>query len=267
MTPENLYIALAQADLAWKDKETNFLKFEKWFYDTKEPLDLVVLPEMFNTGFVTEPIDVAEPMTGKTVQWMKTQAVQNKFSIIGSVIIEENGNYYNRLIHIDRNGEMQYYDKRHLFTYGGEHHQFKAGDKKLIININSWKIQPLVCYDLRFPVWAKNVYENGENAYDVLVYIANWPSARAYAFRQLLIARAIENQSYVIGVNRVGVDGKGLYYQGNTTAIDFKGNHIAELNPDEEVFEIVHLIYNDLQKYRAEFPVGMDWDQFEIKLQ
>ncbi len=265
MTPENLYIALAQADLAWKDKKTNFLKFEKWFNNTKEHIDLVILPEMFSTGFVTEPVDVAETMEGETLKWMINQAIQNKFSIIGSVIIEENGNYFNRLIWVNRHGEIQHYDKRHLFTYGGEHHQFKSGNKKLIVNINGWNIQPLVCYDLRFPIWAKNEYKNGTNSYDLLIYIANWPSARAYAFRQLLIARAIENQSYVIGVNRVGVDGKGLYYQGNTTAIDFKGNHIIELNPDEELFEIVHLNYNDIQKFRTEFPVGMDWDQFQIE--
>lgn len=265
MSIYSLNIALAQADLVWKDKKSNFLKFEKWMENVNEPLDLVVLPEMFATGFVTEPQEIAEKMDGETVTWMKTQAVKGKFALMGSFVVEENGRYFNRLIWVNRQGEVSYYDKRHLFTFGGEHKKFTAGNQPLVIDLNGWKIKPLVCYDLRFPVWAKNTYQEGLYEYDILIYIANWPSVRAHAFRQLLIARAIENQAYVIGVNRVGVDGKGLYYQGNSTLIDFNGNHITELTPDEELFEVVHLSYDNLQKARENFPVGADWDIFKIK--
>lgn len=260
----NLNIAIAQADLAWKDKPTNFLKFERWFDTNREPLDLVVLPEMFATGFVTEPQDVAETMDGTTVKWMVNQAKNYKFTLIGSVIITENGKYYNRLLVVDRNGEIQTYDKKHLFTYGGEDKQFSAGNKKLIIDLYGWKICPLVCYDLRFPVWAKNNFKDQLHDYDVLIYIANWPSVRAFAFRQLLIARAIENQCYTIGVNRVGVDGKGLYYQGNSTVLDYNGNHLLEIDPDKEAFEVISISYESLSKERQRFPVAQDWDNFEI---
>jgi predicted amidohydrolase len=260
----HLNIALAQADLAWKDKTTNFSKFENWLENNLEQTDLVILPEMFATGFITEPEEVAEKMDGETVTWLKTQAQRYKCVIMGSAIIEENGKYYNRLIWADRNGEISTYDKRHLFTFGGEHKKFTGGTKKLVMEINGWKICPMVCYDLRFPVWAKNTYKNGTHEYDVLIYIANWPSARAHAFRQLLIARAIENQCFVVGVNRVGVDGKGLYYQGNSTVIDFQGNHLLEIKPDAEALEYTSLDYTGLQKARESFPVGADWDQFEI---
>lgn len=262
---ENLNIAIAQADLFWKDKYSNLDKFEKWFEANREPVDLIVLPEMFTTGFVTEPETVAETMDGASVKWMQKQAIQYKCAIMGSVIINDNEQYFNRLIYSDRNGVLSYYDKRHLFTYGGEHEKFSRGEKKLIVDLYGWKICPLVCYDLRFPVWAKNEYQNGNHTYDVLIYIANWPSVRSYAFRQLLIGRAIENQAYVIGVNRVGVDGKGLYYQGNSMALGFDGKVLEEIDPDKEAFQIVTLNYEDLKQARTNFPVGADWDLFEIK--
>lgn len=260
----NLTIAIAQVDLAWKDKKSNFLKFENWFETNKEPVDLVVLPEMFSTGFVTDPVDVAETMEEEAVQWLKTQASRYQFTLIGSVIIAENDTFYNRLLYVDRNAEVKYYDKKHLFTYGGENINFSAGSKNITLELYGWKIRPLVCYDLRFPVWARNSFENQQHTYDILIYIANWPSVRAHAFRQLLIARAIENQAYVVGVNRVGVDGKGLYYQGNSTIIDCNGNHIVEIEPDVEAFKIINISYDTLQKERLRFPVGQDWDTFQI---
>ena len=260
----NLNIAIVQADLAWKDKKSNFLKFESWIEKNKQPIDLIVLPEMFATGFITNPIEVAETMNGETVQWMKKQATTYKVSILGSVIISENDNYYNRLLIVDRNAEIQHYDKRHLFTFGGEHQHFSSGNDSITFELYGWKIRPLICYDLRFPVWSKNTFINNTYAYDVLIFIANWPSVRAHAFRQLLVARAIENQSYVLGVNRVGVDGKGLYYQGNSTAIDFNGNHIKEIDPDAEAFEVITLSYDALQNERQRFPVAQDWDKFSV---
>jgi omega-amidase len=264
MKPETLRIALAQTDIIWKDKQSNFFKIENWLYDQKEALDLMILPEMFATGFVTDAHEIAENMEGETVKWMKKMAIEHKLALMGSVVIEEAGKYYNRLVWINRLGEISYYDKRHLFTYGGEHHHFSAGNQKLVVDLYGWKICPLVCYDLRFPVWSKNTVEEGNYAYDLLIYIANWPSVRAHAFRQLLIARAIENQSFVVGVNRVGVDGKGLYYQGNSTVLDFNGNHITEIAPDLETFEIVTISNSSLQKARESFPVGNDWDRFQI---
>lgn len=261
---ENLNIAMAQADLFWKDKSSNYLKFEKWFETNREPVDLIILPEMFNTGFVTDPETVAENMNGETVNWIKKQAIQNKCAIMGSLIIEENNLYFNRLIWSDRNGNISYYNKRHLFTYGGEHEKFSRGEEKLIVELYGWKICPLVCYDLRFPVWAKNEYNNGNYTYDVLIYIANWPSLRSFAFRHLLIGRAIENQAYVVGVNRVGIDGKGLYYQGNSMALGFDGKVLEEIDPDKEAFQIVTLNYENLKQTRTNFPVGADWDKFKI---
>ena len=262
----NLNIAFAQLDLVWKDPKANYYKIEEWLEKSTEQTDLVVLPEMFTTGFVTEPQEVAETMDGETLKWMSDQARRFNCAITGSLIIEENGNYYNRLIWMDRHGEYQTYDKRHLFTYGGEHKKFNAGKERLIVELNGWRICPMICYDLRFPVWSKNTYDNGKYDYDLLIYIANWPSERAHAFRQLLIARAIENQTYLIGVNRVGVDGKSLYYQGNTTAIDFKGNHILEVDPDAEKLAHVSLSYKSLEDFRKAFPAGMDWDTFEINI-
>lgn len=260
-----LNIAIVQADLAWKDKKTNLYNFDNWFKKNTKQTDLIVLPEMFATGFVTEPQDIAENMQGEIITWMVKQALQYNCAITGSVVIEENAKYFNRLIWVNRHGEISTYDKRHLFSYGGEHENFSSGDKKLIVELNGWKICPLVCYDLRFPVWAKNNYQNDTYQYDVLIYIANWPSVRSYAFRQLLIARAIENQSFVIGVNRVGIDGKGLYYQGDSTVLDYQGNPIFDMKPDLEGIENVSLSYENLQKARKDFPVGMDWDIFQIE--
>ena len=261
----NLNIAILQLDLAWKDKKSNFIAIENLLDNHKLQKDLVVLPEMFGTGFVTEPKEVAEKMAGETSQFLQEQAQINQCNIMSSAVIEENNNYYNRILWTERSGEIKCYDKRHLFTFGGEHKLFTGGNKREIFNINGWNICPLVCYDLRFPVWAKNTYQNGSYAYDVLIYIANWPSVRSHAFRQLLIARAIENQCYVIGVNRVGVDGNGLYYQGNSTVIDFNGNHILEMKPDEVGLGYTILDYQALEKVRKNFPVGTDWDSFEIK--
>ncbi|PIE48193.1 MAG: nitrilase family protein [Flavobacteriales bacterium] len=260
----NLNIAYAQLDLAWKDPKHNCYKIEQWLDNNKQQTDLVILPEMFTTGFVTEPREVAETMQGETITWLQEQAKRYNLAIIGSLIIEEQGRYYNRLFFMDRHGEYQTYDKRHLFTYGGEHKKFDGGKERLIVELNGWRICPMICYDLRFPVWSKNTYQNGQYDYDVLIYIANWPSARAHAFRQLLVARAIENQAYVVGVNRIGVDGKGLYYQGNTTALDFKGHHISEIEPDEEAWAHVSLSHQSLEDFRQSFPLGMDWDTFTI---
>ncbi len=261
----DLSITLIQPDLYWQDKKNNLRKFEDFFEKLNHKTDLIVLPEMFNTGFVIEPRSIAESMSGPTMEWMETQSAKLNAVVTGSLVIEENGQYYNRLIWMEPTGRYSTYDKRHLFHPGNEHEQFAAGTKKLIVDLLGWKICPLVCYDLRFPVWSKNTYENATYEYDILLYIANWPAARSYAYRQLLVARAIENQCYVVAVNRVGIDGKGTNHQGDSAVIDFKGKHLIEIAPDTEDMETLNINFKLLEDFRKGFTVGMDWDKFEIR--
>lgn len=264
MSVPDLTITLLQPDLAWQDKKCNLLKFEDFFNKIDRKTDLIVLPEMFNTGFVVEPQPLAEDMNGPTIEWMAQQAAKMKSVITGSLVIHENRNYYNRLVWMHPDGKCFTYDKRHLFHPGNEHEQFAQGSKKLIVDLLGWKICPLVCYDLRFPVWSKNTWSKGTYEYDILLYMANWPAARSYAFRQLLIARAIENQSYVVASNRVGIDGKGTNHQGDSAVIDFKGKHIIELEANKDGMETINISYPQLSAFRESFTVGMDWDVFEI---
>lgn len=264
MLPD-LNITLIQPDLTWLDKQSNLRKFEDFFLKTESKTDLIVLPEMFNTGFVVDQRSLAENMNGPTVGWMAEQAAKLKSVITGSLIILDNGNYYNRLVWMSPDGNYQTYDKRHLFHPGNEHEQFSYGTQKLIVDLFGWKICPLVCYDLRFPVWSKNTWSGGTYEYDILLYMANWPAVRSYAYRQLLIARAIENQCYVVAVNRVGIDGKGTNHQGESAIIDFKGKHIIEMASAEEGMETLSLNYGKLADFRNGFTVGMDWDKFGIE--
>jgi omega-amidase len=261
----NLTITLIQPDLAWEDKARNLAKFEGLFQSLKQKPDLIVLPEMFSTGFVVEPHSIAEGMDGPTIQWLNRQSVKLGCVITGSLVIEENGNFFNRLVWMRPDGTHSTYDKRHLFRLGNEHLQFSQGNNKMVVELNGWKICPLVCYDLRFPVWSKNTFVDGSYEYDLLIYMANWPGRRSFAFRQLLIARAIENQSFVIGVNRVGMDGKGIMHQGDSAVLDFKGKHLIEMPPGVEDMESVILDHNSLKEFRDGFTVGLDWDAFDIK--
>ena len=263
---ENLTVTLIQPDLAWEDKKQNLEKFETHFRELKGKQDLLVLPEMFSTGFVVDPKLIAETVTGPTMVWLSEQSSILGCVIMGSLVIEEDNHYYNRLVWMEPDGKYSTYDKRHLFRFGNEHLTFSSGEKKLVVNLKGWKIAPLVCYDLRFPVWSKNTFRDDNYEYDLLIYIANWPGRRSYAFRQLLIARAIENQSYVIGVNRVGEDGKGIMHQGDSAVLNFKGKHIVEIPPDVEDIETVTLDYQKLMEFREGFKVGLDWDEFEIKV-
>lgn len=260
----DLTITLIQPDIFWQDKKSNLLKLEDFFAKIDCKTDLIVLPEMFNTGFVVEPRSVAETINGSTMVWMKEHSAKLNTVITGSLVIEENGEYYNRLIWMEPTGKYYCYDKRHLFHPGNEHEQFAAGTQKIVVELLGWKICPLVCYDLRFPVWSKNTWNDGVYEYDVLLYMANWPAVRSNAFRQLLIARAIENQCYVAAVNRLGIDGKGTNHQGDSTVIDFKGKHLLEIAPDAEDMETININYKQLDDFRKSFTVGMDWDTFEI---
>lgn len=263
---QDLTITLVQADLSWENKQSNFITFEKVFSSLEDITDVIILPEMFSTGFITEPKNLAENMEGETMNWMKQQAKMFNVVIAGSLVVIENGKYYNRFVWMKPDGTYEYYDKRHLFHPGNEHLQFSQGETRKIVEIKGWKVCLQVCYDLRFPVWSKNRFVDGKYEYDLLVYIANWPAVRSYPYRQLLIARAIENQCYVAAVNRVGTDGKGTNHQGESTVIDFKGKHITELEANTESHQTITLRYEDLKTFRDSFTVGMDWDKFEISL-
>lgn len=228
----------------------------------RERTEIVVLPEMFSTGFSMQPARLAEQMDGRTVQWMKRMAAAKKIVLTGSVIIEENGHYYNRLLWVLPDGQLGHYDKRHRFAFAGEDKAYTPGNKRLIAQVKGWKINLQVCYDLRFPVWSRQqVNETPE--YDVLLYVANWPERRSHAWKSLLTARAIENQCYVVGVNRVGVDGNGINHSGDSMVLDALGTTLYHKQDEEDIYTIV-LEKSSLTEVRDRFPFWKDADQFNI---
>jgi omega-amidase len=251
-------IALIQSDLYWEDTFKNRKSFESKINQIDSEVNLVVLPEMFSTGFTMNASQVAETMQGETVLWMKAMAKQKNFAITGSVIIVENDQYYNRMLFVFPTGEIEYYDKRHLFSLAGEDKFYKSGDKKVIVTYLGWKICLQICYDLRFPVFARNV----EN-YDLLLYVANWPKVRTNAWDTLLKARAIENLSYVIGVNRIGFDANNYEHIGHSQVVDFLGNFILEPQETEAVF-VVELDKETMLETRKKLDFLSDKDAFEI---
>ena len=226
--------------------------------------EVVVLPEMFSTGFSMKPTELAEPMDGETVEWMKRVSNENGIVLTGSIIIEEEGKFYNRLIWMLPNGQYGQYDKRHLFAYGEEDKHYSPGNKRLIASVKGWKINLLVCYDLRFPVWARQQSTAAGPEYDVLIYVANWPERRSHAWKTLLCARAIENQCYVIGVNRVGSDGNNIYHSGNSLVIDPLGQVLYHMADEEDIFTIP-LQKEKLEEARTKFPFWKDADNFKIQ--
>lgn len=249
-------VSLIQFDIVWEDKQQNLTLLSSKIRNCK-PSGIIVLPEMFSTGFTNNAKEMAESMDGKTVQWMKEHAEQMDSLLIGSIIIIASGNYYNRCISVFPNGTYQFYDKKHLFSYGGEDMVFTSGNKIEIIDYRGWKIKTLICYDLRFPVWSRN-----QESYDLLIYIASWPEVRISAWKQLLIARAIENQSYVIGVNRVGIDGNNLIYNGHSNVIDYLGN--SSVSEDTETIISTNIDKEKLYVYRQTFPAFRDRDLFRF---
>jgi len=257
---QDLRITLIQTSLHWENPAANTRMFSNHFDSIKEETDIIVLPEMFSTGF-TMNTAVAETMDGETVKWLKQEAQRKKCIITGSVLIQDGDNYFNRLFWMKPDGQFLTYDKRHLFRLSGEEKIFTAGNKKLIVELNGWKICPLVCYDLRFPVWSRRTA--GED-YDVLIYAANWPQKRIAAWNLLLPARAVENQSYVIGVNRWGKDGNNAEHPGNSAAIDFTGNRVSK-NESGEFIETVSLSYAALQQFRSHYPFHLDADTFKLE--
>ena len=255
-----LIITGIQSSLHWEDKEANLQMFEEKIFSISQPTEIVVLPEMFSTGFSMQAKKLAEPMDGETVEWMKQIAAKKKIILTGSLIIEEDRNFYNRLVWVLPTGQIGYYDKRHLFAYGDEDQHYTAGKKRLIASVKGWKINLMVCYDLRFPVWSR---QQGDFEYDVLIYVANWPERRVHAWTTLLRARAIENQSYVIGVNRTGDDGNKIPYTGESMAVDPRGEILYHKNDEEDVFTVT-LDRSHLENTREKFPFWKDADQFKI---
>jgi predicted amidohydrolase len=258
-------MTLVQASLAWEDPDANISNFEIQFKGITASTDLIILPEMFNTGFTMEASSNAEEMGGKSMQWMTKLAMEKQCVVCGSLIIREDNNFYNRLIWMQPNGTFQYYDKKHLFRMGEEHLYFAAGEKKLIVELNGWKVMPLVCYDLRFPVWSKNVYKDGDYSYDLLIYIANWPSVRSDAWTSLIRGRAIENMAYAAGINRVGKDGRGYEYSGDSIVSGPDGNILLSAEPGTESISTITINALELLNLRGKLGVGKDWDRFEMK--
>ena len=273
-----LTITTLQTNLAWENKNANLQLLGKKINGLQEKTEIVVLPEMFSTGFSMQPKLFAETMDGETVQWMKEISSSNKIILTGSLIIEENEQFYNRLIWMLPNGEFGYYDKRHLFGLAQEDKYYTAGNKRLIASVKGWKINLQICYDLRFPVWARNrkmpieksmeeespISPDARPEFDVLLYVANWPERRSHAWKTLLCARAIENQCYVIGVNRVGVDGNNVSHSGNSLVIDPLGEVLYHMADEEDIFTIT-LQKEWLNDVRKKFPFWKDADDFNFR--
>jgi omega-amidase len=287
-----LTITTIQADLRWEDKAANLQRFEEMILGIREPTEIVVLPEMFSTGFSMKPQALAEKMDGPTIAWMKTIAAEKRIILTGSIIIEEGGHYFNRLIWMLPNGQYGYYDKRHRFAYAGENEQYTAGQKRLVASVKGWKVLLLVCYDLRFPVWSRQgpgapgagatgghgvlpIDGPGEAPtdgpgegpgleYDLILYVANWPERRGLAWRTLLQARAIENQSFVVGVNRVGMDGNNIYHSGDSMIIDPLGEVLSLISNKETIFTHT-LLKERLDEVRGRYPFWRDADHFSIE--
>jgi len=257
---DNLKITIYQGYLFWENIDKNLQNISLRLSGIREKTNLIILPEMFNTGFSMNAEALGETMDGKTMQWMQKTAQKFECVVTGSIIIKENGKYYNRLLWVRPDGTHEHYDKRHLFTLGNEHQTYTAGTKKLIVELNGWKICPMICYDLRFPVWLRNVDED----YDLLMIVANWPEKRALHWRTLIPARAVENQSYVIGVNRVGHDGNEVYHSGDSTCIDPNGNVVYYKRDEEDVYTF-SIIGDEVKKARRALPFLKDADVFTIE--
>ena len=258
---EKLNIAFIQANLKWENPEANRELFSDKIDKISETVDLIILPEMFTTGFSMKAEKLAEPTEAKTLEWMRDKARMKNSAITGSVIIGENGNYYNRLFFVFPDGSYKLYDKRHTFTLAKEDETYTAGKERLIVEFKGWKICPLICYDLRFPVWARNTED-----YDLLIYVANWPKKRVNAWDALLKARAIENMSYCVGLNRTGEDGDGYVYNGHSAAYDELGEEITELNREDEFISEISLDKESLYETRSKLKFLQDRDSFSLDL-
>lgn len=257
---DQLNIVIIQSNLVWENPIQNRLNFTKKIDAISKDVDVIVLPEMFTSGFTMHPEAVAETMKGETITLLKNLSQKKEAAIVGSLVIKEEGNYYNRLVFVHPNGLVDTYDKRHTFTLAGESKVYKCGNQKLIINYKGFNIRPLVCYDLRFPVWSRITED-----YDVLLYVANWPKARIKAWDTLLQARAIENMSYCIGVNRVGLDANNYEYPGHSAVYNVLGESLTNLKPNKEGIELVALSKTHIKITRQKLRFLDDADVFTLK--
>lgn len=255
-----LRLSLIQTSLYWEDKGANLDLLAQKILGIEVPTEIIVLPEMFTTGFSMQPEKFAEKMDGPTVDWMRRLSAEKRAIITGSIIIEEKEQYFNRLIWMLPNGQMGYYDKRHLFAFAGEEQHYTAGNKRLIASVKGWKINLQICYDLRFPVWAR---QSINSEYDVLLYVANWPEKRSHAWKTLLTSRAIENQCFTVGLNRVGVDGNNIAHSGDSMIVGPLGEVLYHCAYEEDIFHIT-LQKEELEKTRTQFPFWKDADFFQI---
>jgi len=251
-------ITIIQPDIIWENKKENIKQYTKIISNNTDNKDIIILPEMFTTGFTMEPKKFAEKMGGISTKWMIKMAETHDCAIVGSLIIEENGNYYNRLFFTQPNGIVDYYDKKHLFAFAGENNNYTPGNRKNIVDYNGWRINLMVCYDLRFPVWSRN-----QNDYDMIIYVANWPEQRNTAWKSLLQARSIENQCYVVGVNRVGKDGKNNNYSGDSSVFDPLGELVWR-ESNKVSYHTIKLDKNKVNETREQFPFYLDADKFKI---
>ena len=266
MSPPDLNIRTVQADTVWHDPQANRDYYTALLAGMAPDADIIVLPETFTSGFSNDALAQAEGMDGPTVAWLREQAMAMHAVITGSVQIREGGAVFNRMLWAAPDGSVRHYDKRHLFRMAGEHERYAAGSEKIILDYKGWRICPLVCYDLRFPVFSRNRFGQARTDgydYDLLIYVANWPSPRHFAWQTLLKARAIENQSYVIGVNRTGGDGNGLHYLGGSTVLDFLGQTIVE-SGDTPQIQSARISHAELTAFRERFPVHLDADAFTL---
>jgi len=256
----DLTVTLIQTELDWEDVAVNLHRFDHLIDSLQVATDLIVLPEMFTTGFSMNAATLAEDMESRAVGWLRETARRTAAAVVGSIIVIDGGRFYNRLCWAGPNGDMATYDKKHLFRYAGEDKVYTAGSASLLVELNGWKIRPFVCYDLRFPAWTRNM----NSTYDLALFVANWPQRRAEHWKLLLQARAIENQTYVIGVNRIGTDGNGLYHSGDSSVIDPVGNILFRSAHAPCVFTL-SLERGRLDDYRQSFPAWKDADQFLLR--
>jgi predicted amidohydrolase len=263
---KDLHITLVQNKINWESPLLNIKQYNKQLSAlAKGSTDVIVLPEMFNTGFSMQPERCAEEMGGLSMQWMHETATSLNAAICGSLMMKHKKKFVNRMIWMQPNGNYFHYDKRHLFSMAGENKVYSAGKDRLIVEVKGWKVCPLICYDLRFPVWSRNEISKKEKvAFDVLIYSANWPAVRSFAWQQLLIARAIENQCYVAGVNRIGKDGNGFDYTGNSVLLDPLGKNLSSLPPKKAGLATITAFAKELTVLRSRFPVLKDADKFHL---
>jgi omega-amidase len=254
-----LRVTLAQTRLHWEDKTANLAHFDRLLAGLEGRTDLILLPEMFSTGFSMAAERLAEPMGGPTMNWLAAKAAATGAAVAATWIVEENERYYNRLVWMRPDSVYQTYDKKHLFTLAGEHQHYSPGRAPLLVNWKGWRIFPLICYDLRFPVWSRNVHH-----YDLLIYLANWPERRAQAWKSLLVARAIENQAYTIGLNRIGEDGNGVNHSGDSAIIDYAGHTLFQASHVETVFT-AELFLEKQREFREKLAFLADRDHFTLE--